>query len=158
MVSPASVRYRSALRARADATYLPGRGAKVFYRPKPSVSDADLAEPTPSTAPSAASAAPASSGSESQNDKSKSGPLHTLAENLKSVLPGHHSHHHGEKSVEQSSSVTSAVKDAVRSTASAAGSRDMVIGSLGILHPSVLGHFELARPCSCVEIDVEPLL
>jgi phenylalanyl-tRNA synthetase beta chain len=34
----------------------------------------------------------------------------------------------------------------------------MIIGSLGILHPSVLDKFELGRPCSSLEIDVEVLL
>lgn len=50
--------------------------------------------------------------------------------------------------------IASALKSALPSTKS----RDMVIGSLGILHPSVLGKFELSRPCSTLEIDVEPLL
>ncbi|GFZ43294.1 Phenylalanine--tRNA ligase beta subunit, partial [Saitozyma sp. JCM 24511] len=95
-----------------DPTYLPGRGATVYYRPKPSIAANDLADPTPSTAPSA------------------TGPLHTLAENLKAALPN-------------------SVKYA---------ERDMVIGSLGILHPSVLDKFELGRPCSSLEIDVEVLL
>ncbi|TYJ57567.1 phenylalanine-tRNA ligase, beta subunit [Cryptococcus floricola] len=79
-----------------DPTYLPGRAAHVFYRPKP----------TP---------APASSN-----------PLSNIASDLKAALPG--------------------------------ATRDINIGSLGILHPSVLNNFELIRPCSSLEIDVEPLL
>ncbi|KAI9634529.1 putative phenylalanyl-tRNA synthetase beta chain [Dioszegia hungarica] len=93
-----------------DPTYLPGRGARVYLRPKPSIPAADLAKPTPS--------APATSN-----------PLHTIAETLKAALPG-----------------------------SATKSRDIVLGSLGILHPSVLGKFELSRPCSVLEVDIEPLL
>ena len=84
----------------ADPTYLPGRGATVYLRPK-----ATASEPTPQ---------PASA-------------LDTLASGLKAALPGK-------------------------------GSRDIVLGSLGILHPIVLANFELARPCSALEIDVEPLL
>ena len=61
---------------------------------------------------------------------SSSEPLHTLAENLKAALP----------------------------VVPSVSSRDIVIGSLGILHPSVLSNFGLSKPCSTVEIDVEPLL
>ena len=35
---------------------------------------------------------------------------------------------------------------------------DIKIGSLGILHPSVLKAFELDYPCSSLEFDVEPFL
>ncbi|WRT65900.1 uncharacterized protein IL334_002851 [Kwoniella shivajii] len=66
----------------------------------------------------------------SEPTPSTSGPLSTLASSLKSALPD------SKKTWE----------------------RDIVIGSLGILHPSVLGNFELTRPCSSMEIDVEPLL
>ena len=38
------------------------------------------------------------------------------------------------------------------------GARDVEIGSLGILHPSVLGAYELDYPCSAVEFDLEPFL
>ena len=88
-----------------DPTYLPGRGATVYLRPKAAAS-----EPTPQPAASTAASA-----------------LDTIASGLKAALPGK-------------------------------GSRDIVLGSLGILHPTVLSNFELARPCSALEIDVEPLL
>ncbi|WVR05649.1 phenylalanine-tRNA ligase, beta subunit [Kwoniella sp. DSM 27419] len=91
-----------------DPTFLPGRAAHVYYRPRP---NAQPSEPTPS-------------GSSSDS------PLSTLAAGLKAALP---------------------------STDNAA-ERDINIGSLGILHPSVLSNFELTRPCSALEIDVEPLL
>ncbi|KAL7423660.1 phenylalanine--tRNA ligase subunit beta [Cryptotrichosporon argae] len=90
-----------------DPTFLPGRAAHVFYRPKPS---AHPSESTPTSAPA-------------------SGPLHTAAAALRAALPG-----------------------------SAAGASDINLGSLGILHPSVLANFELPRPASVLEIDVEPLL
>ena len=59
-----------------------------------------------------------------------SGPLHNLADGLRKALPSVH----------------------------AARSRDIVIGSLGILHPTVLGNFDLTRPCSALEVDVETFL
>jgi phenylalanyl-tRNA synthetase beta chain len=69
--------------------------------------------------------------------KSHEGPLQTIAHTLKAALPGVKSHSDSPASVL---------------------SRDIVIGSLGILHPSVLANFELVRPCSALEIDVEPFL
>jgi phenylalanyl-tRNA synthetase beta chain len=107
-ISPVQKVSRSLAQLMIDPTYLPGRGAKVYLRPKPSIPASELADPTPSP-------------------PVKSNPLSTIAESLKSALPG-------------------------------SKSRDIVIGSLGILHPSVLGKFELSRPCSTLEIDVEPLL
>lgn len=81
-----------------DSTFMPGRAATVFYRPKPK--------------------AAAAAGSA----------LETVAGALKGALPG------------------------------AAAARDIKLGSLGILHPTVLANFELTRPASALEIDVEPLL
>lgn len=37
-------------------------------------------------------------------------------------------------------------------------SRDVKIGQLGILHPSVLANFDLIRPASVLELDIEHLL
>lgn len=31
------------------------------------------------------------------------------------------------------------------------------VGSIGILHPEIMGNFELMFPVSCVELDFEPL-
>jgi phenylalanyl-tRNA synthetase beta chain len=73
-----------------SATYLPGRAASVFLRPK--------------KAPASGIAA------------------------LKDALPG------------------------------AASARDVSIGELGILHPIVLTNFELTRPASVLELDIEPML
>ncbi|KAL1405165.1 phenylalanine--tRNA ligase subunit beta [Vanrija albida] len=78
-----------------DETYLPGRAANVFYRPKPEAAQGE-------------------------------GVLDSVAGALKAALPG--------------------------------ASRDIKLGSLGILHPSVLGKFELTRPASVLELNVEPLL
>jgi len=34
--------------------------------------------------------------------------------------------------------------------------RDSAIGTLGILHPSVLENFEIGYPCSALEFNLEP--
>jgi len=39
-----------------------------------------------------------------------------------------------------------------------AASRDIVIGTLGVLHPSVLANFEINYPCSALEFNVEVFL
>jgi phenylalanyl-tRNA synthetase beta chain len=35
-------------------------------------------------------------------------------------------------------------------------SSDMEIGTLGVLHPSVLEKFEISYPCSALEFNLEP--
>ena len=37
-----------------------------------------------------------------------------------------------------------------------AGSRDLEIGTLGVLHPTVLEKFEISYPCSALEFNLEP--
>lgn len=64
-------------------------------------------------------------------EKSTLSPLHTIASALKSALP---------------------------SSSKAAAPKDILLGSLGILHPSVLERFSIAHPCSALEIDVEAFL
>ncbi|KAJ9121957.1 hypothetical protein QFC24_004540 [Naganishia onofrii] len=59
--------------------------------------------------------------------------------------------------------VAQALKDALPSTTATASNGtqekgDLQIGSLGILHPSVLDNFALVNPCSVLEINVEPFL
>lgn len=48
--------------------------------------------------------------------------------------------------------------DKAKEALEAHGARDVEIGSLGILHPTVLGAYELDYPCSAVEFDLEPFL
>jgi len=36
------------------------------------------------------------------------------------------------------------------------GQKDVLIGRLGILHPSVLEKFEIGYPCSALEFSLEP--
>ncbi|KAM0748754.1 phenylalanyl-tRNA synthetase [Meredithblackwellia eburnea MCA 4105] len=51
------------------------------------------------------------------------------------------------------------VKEAISSVLpSSASSRDILIGSVGILHPSVLKAYELDYPASSFEFDLEPFL
>ncbi|KAH8084570.1 hypothetical protein HD553DRAFT_331499 [Filobasidium floriforme] len=68
-----------------------------------------------------------------EGTQSTSSPLDTVAKALKSVLPGSES-------------------------AEGSSSRDLLIGSLGILHPTVLQNYSILNPCSSVEINIEPFL
>lgn len=113
----------------SEPTYLPGRGATVYFRPRDQNST---------------QASTVTQTREEPKPKSDAGPLHTIAENLKAALPG-----------VKSDKTASAPTSSVLPTSSGA---DIVLGSLGILHPSVLANFELVRPCSVLEIDIEPLL
>lgn len=83
--------------AKDESTFLPGRAAHVFLRPK-------------------AAAKP----------KAEEGVLDSVAGALKAALPG--------------------------------ASRDVRIGQLGILHPEVLASFDITRPASTLELNIEPLL
>jgi phenylalanyl-tRNA synthetase beta chain len=47
--------------------------------------------------------------------------------------------------------VASAVKEVLH-----VSTEDEAIGTLGILHPSVLEKFEISYPCSAVEFSLEP--
>lgn len=124
-----------------DPAYFAGRGATVYFRPKPEI-QGKTAEPTPQTSDPA---------SDQKDTEEKSGPLHDVAEALKAALPSSLAPKAKAKADSTSSSDAAA-------PASASKGRDIVLGSLGILHPSVLANFELTRPCSSLEIDVEPLL
>lgn len=98
--------------------------------------------PVASADPSNASAvAPEAKENAQPETPTKSGPLDTLKDTLSSVLPGHH--HRSSKK---------------EGAAVSAFSRDIEIGQLGILHPTVLKSFELDYPCSSLEFDVEPFL
>jgi phenylalanyl-tRNA synthetase beta chain len=139
-----------------DATYFPGRSATIYYRPSKTASAPARLAPAESADPSDASVAVEASSSESTptattetSSPHHSGPLDTLKEKLSSALPSVLKKHHHEES--SSSSSTSA-------PAAAALSRDVAIGSLGILHPSVLKSYELDFPCSALEFDLEPFL
>ncbi|BEJ18163.1 hypothetical protein CspHIS471_0704400 [Cutaneotrichosporon sp. HIS471] len=79
--------------AKDEPSFLPGRAAHVFLRPR-------------------------------QKAQKQGGPLETAASALKAALPG----------------------------------QDIKLGQLGILHPEVLANFDLTRPASTLEINIEPLL
>lgn len=58
---------------------------------------------------------------------------------------------------------TASPLDTIKDTLSAAlpslsGSRDVEIGSIGILHPTVLKAYELDYPCSSLEFNIEQFL
>lgn len=125
-----------------DATYFPGRSATIFYRPPPSGVDAHTTFAPTSSTDSADAQAYASPSSASHLAPSASpsakGPLDTIKDKLASALPSLSGAGEGEQK--------------------GSASRDIEIGSLGILHPSVLGAYELDFPCSTLEFDVEPFL
>jgi len=122
---------------RVDATYFEGRGAKIFYRP-PLVAGAHTTfVPAASADEANASATRTEPSPSAPAHEEKPSALDNLKEKFESVLP--------------SSSSSSASHDNK-------GGRDIEIGSLGILHPTVLKKFELDYPCSSLEFDVEPFL
>ncbi|GAA5928513.1 hypothetical protein JCM1841_003679 [Sporobolomyces salmonicolor] len=142
--SPAEEGYY--IKSSDDATYFPGRSATIYYRPATGASahvklaplasaDASDAQAAPSSPAVAAHDAALASSSASAESK---GPLDTLKDKLASALP--------------------AVAAAVSSETARGAPRDVAIGSLGILHPSVLRSYELDYPCSALEFDLEPFL
>lgn len=55
--------------------------------------------------------------------------------------------------------ITQSLRNALPSSTPSTGkTEDIVIGSLGILHPSVLERFSLTNPCSSLEFNAEPFL
>ncbi|BGP25357.1 phenylalanine--tRNA ligase subunit beta [Rhodotorula toruloides] len=138
------------IKASEDATYFPGRSADIYYRSGTAGAAHAVLAPTASTHLEDAQAEPASTPPQAptstlaptqptkqpeQDDSAKKGALDTIKDALASALP----------------SVTS-------KAASKTPVRDIKIGSLGILHPSVLKAYELDYPCSSLEFDVEPFL
>ncbi|GAA5861110.1 hypothetical protein JCM1840_003083 [Sporobolomyces johnsonii] len=124
-----------------DATYFPGRSATIYYRPSTGASAHVKLAPLASADPSDAQAAPSSPAvaahdatiASSSAAESNKGPLDTLKDKLASALP-------------------------TLGGQTGAAARDVAIGSLGILHPSVLRAYELDYPCSALEFDLEPFL
>ncbi|GAA6005702.1 phenylalanine--tRNA ligase subunit beta [Rhodotorula paludigena] len=139
------------IKASEDPTYFPGRSADIYFRAPPSGVDAhatlaplssahteDAQAAPSSTPPQAPTSTPAAAAAPTAaKDESKKGPLETIKDTLAAALP---------------SAVTGAA------AASAAPHKDVKIGSLGILHPSVLKAYELDYPASTLEFDVEPFL
>ncbi|KZT42883.1 phenylalanyl-tRNA synthetase [Sistotremastrum suecicum HHB10207 ss-3] len=56
----------------------------------------------------------------------------------------------------QSQTKLANVKETLKSAFSSTPTRDIEIGSLGILHPSVLEKFDIIFPCSALEFSLEP--
>lgn len=110
---------------------------------QPSSSPAAPAKEAPQQA---AVESPAPKEEEEEEKKEKLGPLDTIKQSLASVLPGHHGKDKLDKAEEKVEKVLGG------------GSRDVEIGSIGILHPSVLKAYELDFPCSTLEFDIEQFL
>ncbi|KAK4057224.1 phenylalanine--tRNA ligase subunit beta [Microbotryomycetes sp. JL221] len=126
------------IKACDDDTFFPNRAAKIYYRPGKGVDAPAQLAPVASATPADASVAQQGEEASTQ-EKESTGPLDTMKQKLASVLPGH-------KTAQTASKSSPALV------------RDIEIGSLGILHPTVLKSFELDYPCSALEFDVEPFL
>ncbi|TNY19184.1 hypothetical protein DMC30DRAFT_401160 [Rhodotorula diobovata] len=154
------------IKASDDATFFPGRSADIYYRAPPSgtdahatlaplsSADADDAQAAPASTPALAptstpaqapAPAAAAEGAKGGHDEKK-GALDTIKDTLAAALP---------------SVVGGAAKKAGEAAATATATtkvKDVKVGSLGILHPSVLKAYELDYPASTLEFDVEPFL
>ncbi|GAA6032544.1 hypothetical protein JCM8097_004808 [Rhodosporidiobolus ruineniae] len=138
------------IKASDDATFFPGRSATIYYRSPPfgvnthatlaptTSTNAEDAQSVPGSTPALAPTSVPALAPSAPAEAEEKGPLDTVRSALAPAL--------------------NAVADKVKQATGAAGSRDVKIGELGILHPSVLGAFELDYPCSTLEFDVEPFL
>lgn len=142
----------------SDPTYFPGRAAKIFYRPRKGT---ETKEPTPLLEDPEVMNTASSKKDESAPLPTTS-PATTTTESAKT------------KAAEVVSSITSTIKNVLPSkgepvkTGLKEGSAESThppradgvieIGSLGILHPSVLEHFEIPYPCSALEFDLAPFV
>lgn len=113
-----------------DATFFPGRAAKVIYRPKgnPPYSSSQMSQ-SPATAAQKPTEA-AFVHSPTTADEPKSSAFDSLKATFSSALP----------SLDKSAS------------------HDVDIGVIGVLHPSVLEKFEITFPCSALEFTLEPFM
>lgn len=118
----------------ADETFFPGRSAKIFYRPPTSSKpqSIQLVDPDLETAPDPLpDPEVVAQNAEASNTTSRT----SVADKLR------------------------ASSEAVTKAFTSSAARDIEIGHLGILHPSVLRNFEIdAFACSALEIDLEPFL
>jgi phenylalanyl-tRNA synthetase beta subunit len=140
---------------RVDATYFPGRAAKIFYRPRKGT---EAREPKPlledpvvidTAASKSASSAPLPQTSTKPPSESKAASvLASVTDTIKSVLP----------TSTKASTTTKPKEGSSESTHPARADGAIEIGSLGILHPSVLASFEIPYPCSALEFDLAPFV
>ncbi|QRV72477.1 phenylalanyl-tRNA synthetase beta chain [Ceratobasidium sp. AG-Ba] len=137
-----------------DETYFPGRAAKIFYRPRKGTAAREpkplLEDPTVMDTASSKSASsaplPTSTSSSQPSTNTTTSVLSTITEKVKSVLPT------------SSSSGKKFKEGSAESTHAARADGAIEIGSLGILHPSVLTNFEIPYPCSALEFDLAPFV
>jgi len=111
-----------------DATYFPGRSATIYYRAGKT-----------SSPPVALISEPLENPVVAQTASSKGDEQATLA---------------SPKDKPQSTLET--IKASVAAVLPSKSPRDVEIGKLGILHPTVLQNFEIPYPCSSLEFDLEP--
>ncbi|SCV69773.1 BQ2448_1167 [Microbotryum intermedium] len=117
------------------ATYFPDRSAKIYYRP--SATGAKNLSFAPVASADVANASGSLRGpKDATATESSSGPLDKIKDVLSSALPQIGSKH----------------------ASSASTLRDVEIGEIGILHPSVLKAYDLDYPCSTLEFSVEIFL
>ncbi|KAG9074542.1 phenylalanine--tRNA ligase subunit beta [Ceratobasidium sp. 370] len=132
-----------------DATYFPGRAAKIFYRPHTGTAAKEpkpLLENITETAGSKfAESAPLPTTS-SEPKPQQTSVVASITNTIKSVLP-------------TSTKSTSKPKEgSSEGTHAARADGAIEIGSLGILHPTVLANFEIPYPCSALEFDLAPFV
>ncbi|KAG8780352.1 phenylalanine--tRNA ligase subunit beta [Ceratobasidium sp. 428] len=137
-----------------DATYFPGRAAKIFYRPRAGTASKQsvpvLEDPvvmdTAASKGAESALLPTSTTSPDPKPKSTS-VVASITDKIKSVFP--------------SSSTSASAKHkegSSESTHAARADGAIEIGSLGILHPTVLANFEIPYPCSALEFDLAPFV
>ncbi|CAE6442265.1 unnamed protein product [Rhizoctonia solani] len=134
-----------------DPTYFPGRAAKIFYRPRkgtetkepiPLLEDPEVMETASSKTAESAPLSPPTTTESKPTDV-----ISTIKSTISSVLPS------------KSQPVKTGLKEgSAESTHPLRSDGVIEIGSLGILHPSVLEKFEIPYPCSALEFDLAPFV
>ncbi|CAE6428386.1 unnamed protein product [Rhizoctonia solani] len=136
-----------------DPTYFPGRAAKIFYRPRkgtetkeptPLLEDPDVMETASSKT---AESAPLSPITNIIKESKPTDVISSIKSTITSVLP---SKVHPVK--------TGLKEGSAESTHPPRSDGVIELGSLGILHPSVLEKFEIPYPCSALEFDLAPFV
>ncbi|KAB5595475.1 Phenylalanyl-tRNA synthetase beta chain [Ceratobasidium theobromae] len=136
-----------------DPTYFPGRAAKIFYRPrrgtetrepKPLVEDPEIMD-TAATKTAESAILPSATAEPTKTKVAQV--VSTITSAIKDVVPS------------ASQPVKTGLKEgSAESTHPPRSDGSIEIGSLGILHPSVLESFEIPYPCSALEFDLAPFV
>ncbi|CAE6424407.1 unnamed protein product [Rhizoctonia solani] len=134
-----------------DPTYFPGRAAKIFYRPRkgtetkepiPLLEDPEVMDTASSKTAESAPLPPPTSEPPTKTAQ--------VVSSIKSTIASLSS---------KSQPVKTGLKEGSAESTRAPRSDGVIeIGSLGILHPSVLEKFEIPYPCSALEFDLVPFV